>query len=201
MQARLDQLMEANALLKRQAANKKNSRRKKAKRAAERQSAGEAGDSADQGSASPDQQEVEEEGFIESRLEVHASASCEEDDDDVLARWDAEEALRVQQRGSTAKRAPAPRTKLKRGPLSSESKRSCSESEEEEEGKEDESDADSLSSWSRASSKERAYMKEKRLRDPVAERFDQEKREGLCANYRRNSHRIGAPLRAKLVCV
>ena len=96
MQARLEQLVEDNALLKRQAANRKNSQRKKAKKAAERQTTGEASDSADQGPAGSDLQEYEDEG-LESRLVVHASASCEEDDVDVLARWDAEEALRIQQ--------------------------------------------------------------------------------------------------------
>jgi hypothetical protein len=89
MQARLDQLLAANALLKKQAANKKNSHRKKAKRAAERSSAGEAGDSSGEGLFEPQE-------FGERRV-VHASASCDEDDDDVLAKWDAAEAVRVQE--------------------------------------------------------------------------------------------------------
>jgi hypothetical protein len=212
MQARLEQLLAANALLKKQAVNRKNSHRKKAKRVAERLSSGEAGDSPDEGLVG--QQEVEE--SFDDRRVVHASASCEEDDDDVLAKWDAEEAVRIQeavalslenepamqpavnaasparspvptmdplspphppelppeevapvlagavpatasgglfagterrgtarmQCGSTAKRMPAHGAKLKRGPLSSESERSCEESEEEEE---DESNAESVS--------------------------------------------------------
>ena len=88
MQARLEQLLAANALLKKQAVNRKNSHRKKAKRAAERLSSGEAGDSPDEG--------LVEESFDDRRV-VHASAFCDEDDDGVLAKWDAAEAVRVQE--------------------------------------------------------------------------------------------------------
>ena len=73
--------------------------------------------------------------------------------------------------------------KLKRGPLSSESERSESESEDEEEEEEDDEEdeedeeEEEEKSDDEASSKEKAYVKEKRARDRVEERFEREKKE------------------------
>jgi hypothetical protein len=241
-QARLEELVAEYAQLKKKALNKKNSSRKKAKKAAAQQDTVEAGGSADRDSE--DVKDLAE--SLPYRVVVHASASCEEDDDEVLAKWDAEEELRVAQQApamhavnaassppcspvqvmpplatptpsptqvlaptqaaseqftgtserkrgtarmqcglTAARRTPGYEAelkklpKLKRGPLSSESERSCSESEEEEEDEEEEeevssegeSEADSMSS------KEKAYMKEKRVRDRAEERFEAEKKE------------------------
>ena len=254
MQARLEQLMADNALLKKKQINKKNSARKKAKKAAEQAQETHAGGAADQELAEEGEQLVP--SSPPRRTVVHASASCDEDDDDVLDRYDAAEARRIaeavavnaaspprspvvampplatptptptptppptqalppevapqaeaiaaqlaasaqpslfagttkrgtarMQCNSVAKRTPeyeaelAKLPKLKRGPLSSESERSCSESEDEEEEEEEEEESEEEESDADASSKEKAYLKEKRTRDRVEERFEKERKE------------------------